>query len=167
MTKQTPNERLDERDADERLLEVVSAAMPGADADTRAIVMACAGLFSSVAYADREFSEAEVEQIQRLLGDIRGLDPAGARAITASLKAQVVELSNVHRSRFCRTLAELGDRDLRLHVLELLLQLAAADDEISQDEVATLRQTTTSLGLSQDDYNRLQRQHREKLSTLR
>lgn len=153
--------------ADERLHEVVAAALPEADADTVAIVAASAGLLAAVAYADRDFSASEAREIERLFGGIQGLGESGARSILAALQAHRVELANVHTTRFTRTLRELGTRELRLHVLGMLVSLAATDDTISHSEQTTLRQVTRALGLEQDDYNRLQTEHRSKLGTLR
>ena len=159
--------------ADARLRTVVEDAFRQAaggkrpDADAVSIVAACAGLLACVAYADRELSPSELEKAERLLEDVSGITEGGRRAIVAALQAHVVELSSVHAVRFARTLKELGDRDLRLHVLVLLLELAAADDAISPSEVNTLRQVTRALGLAQEDYNLLQIRHREKLAALR
>lgn len=158
--------------ADARLRAVVEDAFRRAsagkrpDADTVSIVAACAGLLACVAYADRTFSASELEKTERLLADVSGIDDTGRRAIVAALQAHVVELSSVHAVRFARTLKELGDRDLRLHVVVLLLELAAADDHIAPSEVNALRQVTRALGLSQDDYNLLQSRHRAKLAAL-
>jgi uncharacterized tellurite resistance protein B-like protein len=153
--------------ADARLHAAVQSALPGADADTIAIVSACAGLLATVAYADREFSATEREHVRALLATVSGIGPAGAEAIASVVEAQVLELSTVHATRFTRTLKELGDRDLRLHVLEMLIELCAADDELKSQEVVLLRQTTSSLGLEQDDYNRLQAVHKDKLDKPR
>jgi uncharacterized tellurite resistance protein B-like protein len=153
--------------ADERLHEVVTRALPRADADTIAIVAASAGLLAAIAYADRDFSEPEAREIERLFGGIEGLNAPGAQAIVRALEAHRIELANVHTTRFTRTLRELGTRELRLHVLGMLVSLAATDDTISHSEQTTLRQVTRALGLEQDDYNRLQAEHREKLGTLR
>lgn len=153
--------------ADQRLLEVVKRALPRADADTLSIVAACAGLLAGVAYADRHFSDQEVDGIGRLLATVEGIGPEGSQAIVQALKAHVVELSSVHAARFARTLKELGDRDLRLHLLGMLLDVAGVDEQIKHAEVTTLRQLTSALGLTQDDYNRLQSEHRHKLDLLR
>jgi uncharacterized tellurite resistance protein B-like protein len=153
--------------ADERLRRVVSGALPGADADTVSVVAACAGLLAGVAYADRDFSDAEARDIERLLSPVNGLDAAGKGAIVQALRAHVIELASVHTMRFSRTLRELADPDLRLHVLGMLVELAGGDDHLSHAEVNTLRQITRALGLTQDDYNRLQDEHRHKLGTLR
>jgi uncharacterized tellurite resistance protein B-like protein len=158
---------MDDTAADERLREVVSRALPKADRDTVAIVSACAGLLAGVAYADRDFSASEAREIERLLGGIEGIGPGGIPAIVQALEQHRVELSSVHAVRFARTLSDLGTLELRLHVLGMLVSLAATDDTISHSEVNTLRQVTRALGLEQADYNRLQSEHRQKLETLR
>lgn len=149
--------------ADAHLHAAVSAALPGADAETIAIVSACAGLLATVAFADRELSAPEREQVRAALATVSGIGPTGAEAIARVLETLVLELSTVHATRFTRTLKELGDRDLRLHVLGMLIDLCAVDAELKSQEVVLLRQTTAALGLEQDDYNRLQAVHRDKL----
>ena len=153
--------------ADARLHEVVQKALKGADDATVAIVAACAGLLACVGYADRELSEGELSKAGHLLATVEGIGPEGSRAIVQAIQAHVVELSSVHTTRFARTLKELGHRELRLHILGMLLELAAVDDHVSHSEVNTLRQVTRALGLTQDDYNHLQSEHRQKLGTLR
>jgi uncharacterized tellurite resistance protein B-like protein len=153
--------------ADARLRDVVKGALTGADEDTVAIVAACAGLLACTAYADRTFSAEEKEKAGALLTSIQGIGPEGSRAIVLALEGHVVELSSVHAMRFSSTLKERGSHELRLHILGMMVELAAADDEISQSEVNTLRQVTRALGLTQNDYNRLQSAHRGKLATLK
>lgn len=159
--------------ADAQLRAVVKQAFAQAstgasvDEDTISIVTACAGLLACVGYADRRLSRDELDRTERLLSSVGGLDARGRQAIVAALEANVVELSSVHAVRFARTLKELGDRELRLHVVAMLLDLASADEQIAHAEVNTLRQVTQGLGLTQDDYNRLQSHHKQKLATLR
>lgn len=149
--------------ADAELQAAVRAALPAADADTVAVVSACAGLLAVVAYADREFSAVERERVRHQLETVSGIGAGGASAVAAVLEAHVVELSTVHATRFTRVLKELGDRELRLHVLEMLVELCAHDEQLRQAEVVLLRQTAASLGLEQEDYNRLQAAHAHKL----
>jgi uncharacterized tellurite resistance protein B-like protein len=158
---------MDDKTADALLTQVVRRAMPQADADTVSIVAAFAGLLANVAYADRNFSPDEARAIERMLGEIPGIEAEGTPEIVRALEKHRVELSSVHAVRFARTLNELGTLELRLHVLGMLVSLAAADDTIKPSEVNTLRQVTRALGLEQADYNRLQSEHRQKLGTPR
>jgi uncharacterized tellurite resistance protein B-like protein len=146
---------------------LIEGCLPDADEDTRKIVVAVAGLFGCVSYADRDFSTTEQRLVENLLQTIVGIDAEAAKRILAALRENIVHISTVEAPRYARTLKQLGDRDLRLHVLDMLLDVAAADHELSQAEVVMLRQTTNALGLEQSDYNVLQGKHRALLAALR
>jgi uncharacterized tellurite resistance protein B-like protein len=151
----------------EALEAAVRRELPEADPETIQVVSAMTGLLGAVAYADRNFSGAEEERLLIELARIHGMTADGARAIAATLRKHVLAVSSVGIPHYCRALRELGDRELRLEVLEALLGLAAADGVIDQAEVNLVRQVTSSLGLSQDDYNEAQARHRGKLASLR
>lgn len=151
----------------ETLEAAVRHELGGADAETVAIVTAIAGLLGSIAYADRQITEAEQRLVLAELSRIQGLDAHGAQAILRTLTEHIVSVSTLERPRFTRALLELADRDLRYQVLGLLVDLAAVDGTISLEEVNMLRSITTALGLTQHDYNELQAQHRERLRSLR
>jgi uncharacterized tellurite resistance protein B-like protein len=72
----------------------------------------------------------------------------------------------LHSHTFARELKELTEPHVRVEILDVLVDLAAADGEISLPEVNQLRQITSSLGLSQQDYNASQQRHRDKLTSL-
>jgi uncharacterized tellurite resistance protein B-like protein len=148
------------------LVEGVKTELPDADAETVEIVVAVAGLLSAVAYADRRYSEAEVLRVRAELARLQGMTPAGIDAICRVLDQHARELSTVGVPAFCRSLVELGDRELRLEVLGSLVELAAADGAIETAESNLLRLTTRALGLSQDDYNAAQARHKERLGVL-
>jgi uncharacterized tellurite resistance protein B-like protein len=152
--------------ATDALVESVKSELPGADAETVEIVVAVAGLLSAVAYADRRYTEAEAQRVREELGRLQGMTEAGVSAICGVLAQHARELSTVGVPAFCRSLVELGERELRLEVLESLVGLAAADGVIETAESNLLRLTTRSLGLSQDDYNAAQARHKQRLGVL-
>jgi uncharacterized tellurite resistance protein B-like protein len=100
------------------------------------------------------------------LKSIQGIGDEGAAAVAGVLGANMVEIATVHSTRFTRTLMELGDRDLRRQILELMVEVAVADERLTHDEVKVLRQLTSALGLEQGDYNEIQARHRDKLTVL-
>ena len=153
--------------ADTRLYEVVKETLEGADSDKVAIVAACAGLLACVAYADRDFSPEEAAKASGLLSTVQGIGPEGSHAIVQAMQANVVELTTVHAMRFARTLRDLANHELRLTIVSMLLDLAAVDEDIKLSEVATLRNITGALGLTQEEYNDLQLKYRERLRTVR
>lgn len=149
------------------LARAVRTHLPDVDSETVRIITAIAGLLGGVAYADRQYSQDEAAAVRAQLETIAGLTSRGVESIVASLKEHLVEISTVQSPRYCRTLVELADRDLRLRVLGMLVDIAAADGNLSTEETTLLRNTATSLGLTQSDYNALQNAHRDKLNVLR
>ena len=146
---------------------VVRANMAGTDDVTIRIVVAIAGLLGTVAYADRRFAPEEEQHIRQELDRVQALTPAGVDAVCTALREHIVEISTIEAPFYARELLALADRDLRLQVLDALVDLAAADNEITVTETNLLRLTATALGLTQDDYNACQARHRDKLAVLK
>jgi uncharacterized tellurite resistance protein B-like protein len=145
----------------------VRANMVGSDEETIRIVVAIAGLLGTVAYADRRYGDEEEQRIRQELARIAALTPAGIDAVCAALRRHIVDISTIEAPLYARELLLLADRDLRLEVLEALVDLAAADNEITVAETNLLRLTATALGLTQGDYNAAQLRHRDKLTVLK
>jgi uncharacterized tellurite resistance protein B-like protein len=141
--------------------------LPGADDETVRVVSALAGLLAAVAYADRDYSDAEEVEVRAALGRVHGMTSTGVDAVLDALRRTLVSHVAVEVPRCTRTLRELGDVELRREVLDALVDLAAADGRITTPETNLLRQVTTALGLSQSDYNASQERHRERLSVLK
>jgi uncharacterized tellurite resistance protein B-like protein len=150
-----------------RLAEVVKLALPGADDETQRLVVAVAGLLATVAYADRDYVPAEEARIVQELSRIQGLGDRGVEAIRNVLREHILTIATVEAPIYARELRELGDHEFRREVLDALVDIAAADDEISMAETNVLRTTATALGLSQSDYNASQARHRDKLRILK
>jgi uncharacterized tellurite resistance protein B-like protein len=146
---------------------VIRQHLPEADDETVRVVTAIAGLIGAVAYADREYTSGEEALLRSELGRIHGMTPAGVEAVCSILRLHIVEVATVQLPRYARELLELGDLELRLEVLQVLVDVAASDGQISHLETNVLRQLTTALGLTQHDYNTAQARHRDKLSALK
>lgn len=149
-----------------RLAEVVRAHLGDADEDTVRLVVAVAGLLGTVAYADRDYAAVEEVRIRDVLGRIDRLGPSGVDAICAVLREDIVSIATVEAPRYAREVREHAERDVRREILDALVDVAAADDEITLAETNVLRSTTTALGLSQEEYNASQSRHRDKLRVL-
>ncbi|HEX3597712.1 MAG TPA: TerB family tellurite resistance protein [Polyangiaceae bacterium] len=150
-----------------RLAEAVTTALPQADDDTRRLVVAVAGLLATVAYADRQYAPSEESRIVQELSRVQGLDDDGVAAIRNVLRQHIRIIATVEAPLYARELRELADEEFRLEVLDALVDIAAADDEITIAETNVLRATATALGLSQGDYNASQARHRDKLRILK
>jgi uncharacterized tellurite resistance protein B-like protein len=149
------------------LRDAVRAHLPEADQDALRVVVALCGLLASVAYADRTYSDAEQAHVREALARVHGLDAAGLDAICLLLRDHVRELAVINPQAFARDLREHDELELRREVLDVLVDLAAADGELVLSETNLLRRTTTALGLTPDDYVVSQGRHRDKLGALR
>lgn len=151
----------------EHIDRMIRERLDGADEDTLRLVVAVTGLLACVAYADREYSAAEQALVQQVLGSIQGLSAEAVAAICGALRDHIVEIAASNTQTYTRDLRELGDRELRREVLDALVDLAAADGELSVPETELLRRTAAAIGLSQDDYLGSQARYRERLSVLK
>ncbi|MGB8329089.1 MAG: TerB family tellurite resistance protein [Polyangiales bacterium] len=153
-------------EARDRLAEIVEQYLSDADDATRRIVTAVAGLLAKVAYADGHYSAQEESTIQKELSRVHGLSQAGVDAICGLLADQISHVALLGDHDWTRDLRDLADRELRLEVLEVLVEMAVADEVLKHDEQTQLRRIAKALSLTQDEYNSLQMKHRDKLSTL-
>jgi uncharacterized tellurite resistance protein B-like protein len=153
-------------DRDHPLAVAVRAQMPDAAEETQRVVTAVAGLLASVAYADREFSEPEQAAIGAELARIHDMTEDGAERVVAILARDIQPIVANGDHGWVRDLRELTSREQRLEILDVLLDLAAADGVIDHAEVNYLRRLSTQLGLEQREYNAAQARHRDKLGLL-
>lgn len=152
---------------DDALLSIVREHMPDADEGEVRIVAAVAGLVGCVAYADGEYRRDEAAEVERLLGRIHDLPRAAVEAICDLLDSRIAELSRGEVHPHARAIKQGTEREARIEVLEVLMDLAAADGEITVEETELLRRVAKLLGLSVDEYVNAQARHRDKLSVLR
>lgn len=150
-----------------RLEHAVRTCLPQGDDDTVRMVTALAGLLASVAYADRSLSAEEVAHARSALAGVHGFDASGIDAILKVLQEHLHELATINPQAFTRELRDGAEVEVRREVLDVLVDLAAADGSVTHDETNLLRRTTAALGLSPDDYVISQARHREKLSRAR
>jgi uncharacterized tellurite resistance protein B-like protein len=149
------------------LERTIRAAMPDATDDSASVVAAVAGLLLQVAYEDRPYLDSEEAHIRAELARVEGLRPGGADAICAVLRQHAPVIATIEAREYARTLADRTDKEFRLGVLDMLVDVAAADDSISVVETNLIRRVAERLGLSQNDVNVSQTRHRDKIAALR
>lgn len=150
-----------------QLAALIRVHMDSADDDDVRIATAIAGLFATIAYADREYAAEERTRIRDDLTRMQTLPSAGVNAVCALLDEHIVELSASNTQSYTRDLCELLDVESRREVLTVLVDLAAADGTISHSESNLLRRVTNALALTPDDYLAAQAAHRDRLPTLK
>ena len=114
----------------------------------------------------REQAVQEEATIQKELGRVHGLSQAGIDAICGLLADQISHVALLGDHDWTRDLRDLAGRELRLEVLEVLVEMAVADEVLKHEEQVQLRRIAKALSLTQDDYNAIQARHRDKLSGL-
>jgi uncharacterized tellurite resistance protein B-like protein len=151
----------------ERVDAMIRERLAGVDEETLRLVVAVTGLLACVAYADRDYSAAEQAHVALVLSRVQGLDARAVDAICAALRDHIVEIAASNSNSYTRDLRELGELSLRREVLDSLVDLAAADGELSTPETDLLRRTAAAMGLTPDDYLGSQARYRERLSVLK
>jgi len=154
-------------EARQRLAQIVERYLSDADEATQRIVTAVAGLLAKIAYADGDYSEQEETAIRAELARVHGLSGAGVDAICDLLSDQISQVALLGDHDWTRDLRELASRELRLEVLEVLVEMSVADQVLKQEEQVQLRRIAKALNLTQEEYNSIQARHRDKLSGLK
>ncbi len=148
------------------LYETVRSALDDDDTTTVRIVASVAALLVCVAYADLDYATTEEAVLRRTLERVHGLNDQGVQTILHVVRDHTVTISGGEATSYARELLELTEEDFRLELLDVLLDLAASDDEISVAETNMLRGVAAALGLTQQHYNASQARHRDKLGVL-
>ena len=149
------------------LERTIRDVMRDADAEAVTLVAAVAGLLLQVAYEDRPYLASEEAHIRDELARVQGIRAGGIDAICAVMRQHAATIATIEAREYAKTLADRTDKEFRLAVLDMLVDVAAADDSISVVEVNLIRRIAERLGLSQTDVNDSQGRHRDKLAALR
>ena len=146
---------------------LIRAQLPSADDEAVRLVTAITGLLACVAYADRKYEAAEQAHVEAALRRVEGLDSAAVETICSALRDHIVRIATGNTHAYTRDLRELVDVEIRREVLDVLVDLAAADGEIVLAESDLLRRTAAAMGLTPDDYLASQARYRDRLSLLK
>jgi uncharacterized tellurite resistance protein B-like protein len=133
----------------------------------RARFIACfAFLLGRVAYADLQASAEEVKRIEGLLRQKFHLDAAQAVLICTIAKNQNEMFGSTENYLVAREFKEMSTLAERRDLIDLLFQVAAADESISSAEEAEITQMASELEIHRDEMIEIRgryRRHREVL----
>ncbi|WP_226779201.1 TerB family tellurite resistance protein [Oceaniglobus trochenteri] len=118
------------------------------DPDAR---LALAALLVRIARTDGEYSDVEIDRIDRVLAQRHGMSPFEAAALRRD--AEQVESEAPDTVRFTRAIKEAVDFDDRMQVIEALWDIVLADGVRDEEENALLRLVAPMLGLNDRDSN--------------
>jgi uncharacterized tellurite resistance protein B-like protein len=113
---------------------------------------AFAYLLGRVAHADREVTEAETARMEELVRTTGAVSPEQATLVVEIAKAQNRLFGHVENFLVTRELREGASEVQRRALLDCLFAVSAAEDGISGEEEAQVRQIASELGFSHPEY---------------
>ena len=125
------------------------AAMPEEQARYLAAV---AYLLGRVAHADEHISEAETARMEALVLEAGAVSPSQVTLVVEIAKAQNRLFGHVENFLVTRELRDLATGEQRRRLLDCLFSVAAAEEGISAQEEAQVRQIASELGFSHAEY---------------
>jgi uncharacterized tellurite resistance protein B-like protein len=152
--------------ASEELRALVARSMPGADPHSVAVVGALAGLLATVAHVDRRYSDEEEAHVRTALAQVHGMSAGSLDGVCELLRTRMAELAHESLQTYTRVLYEGLERSARLEVLDVLMELGAADEVLDMAETTLLRRIARGLGLADEEYTFAQQRFKERLSLL-
>lgn len=118
------------------------------DPDAR---LALAALLVRLARADGDYSEDEIQRIDKVLAKRHALSPFEATALRRD--AETLEAEAPDTVRFTRAIKDAVDYDNRISVIEAMWQVVLADGVRDHEENTLMRLAANLLGVSDRDSN--------------
>ena len=131
--------------AEAQLEQVVRERMEGASHDSVAVVVAMAGLLARVAFADRQYTEQEARRVRDERQLVLGFSERDVDAVCAALEQHIDTVGAGPIERYTDVLRGHLDVHMRADTVKVLVELAAADEEIAPAEESVIRATARSL----------------------
>ena len=108
------------------------------------------GLMAKVAHVDDNVSEAEFKAMVQALRTHWDVDEVAAVFITEVAVSEAAKQLDHHRT--VRQFASYTSREERLHFLDVLFAIAAADGRATHDEIEEIRAIANTLYLAREDF---------------
>jgi len=156
----------DTPDSDNRLeeIETVLAGLGTA----RARHLACfAYILTRPARADHVVTDGEASQMQEILVRHAGVDEAQAAAIVRVAREAARQSGGTEDFIITREFERSASREEKLHLLDCLFEISAADASILTVEDNEIRRVASELRLDHSAYIDVRRKHLEHLEVLR
>lgn len=118
-------------------------------AEARKLALA-GGLLAEVARIDQQVSDAEADSVTTALAAGWQISPTGAAVVSAAALAESADGLDFYR--LCEEFANSTTVEERIHFLDALFAVAAADGAISSEESAAISRITYSIKLPHDQF---------------
>lgn len=130
-------------------------------------IAAFAYILGRVAYADRDISGDETVVMTHLVTELGKVPEEQAALVVEIAKKQNELFGGTENFLVTREFRDLSSRDQREELLHCLFAVAAADDSITSDEEAQVRQIASELGLDQKEFVRVRSAYNNKREVVR
>jgi uncharacterized tellurite resistance protein B-like protein len=156
----------DTPDADNRLQEIEAVLAPlGTE---RARHLACfAYILTRPARADHAVTDGEAARMRAIVVRHAGVTEKEAEAIVGVARNAARQSGGTEDFIITREFARSATRDEKLHLLDCLFEIGAADASILTVEDNEIRRVASELKLEHADYIAVRRKHLEHLEVLR
>ncbi len=142
-------------------------ALEEMDGERARFIAAFAYLLGRVANADLDISADETREMEEIVRRFGELPEEQAVLIVEIAKSQNRLFGGTEDFQVAREFKRLSDRAQREELLHCLFAVSAADDEISGDEEARIRQIADELSFSHGDYISVRSTYNDKRSVMR
>jgi uncharacterized tellurite resistance protein B-like protein len=130
----------------------IAAELDALPPDQARYLAAFAYLLGRVAHADRQVSAAETARMEELVRESAALSADQATLVVEIAKGQNRLFGHVENFLVTRELREGATVEQRRALLDCLFSVSAAEDGISGEEEAQVRQIASELGFSHPEY---------------
>lgn len=121
-------------------------------------------VLARVASADLEISEEETAEMERLVTLLASLSAGEAALVVQIAKTQSHVLGDTENYVVTREFRRIATREQRVHLLQCLYAVAAADGTISGGETSVIASIAEELGFTRAEANALRSRYREQLA---
>jgi uncharacterized tellurite resistance protein B-like protein len=135
--------------------------------DRARYLAAFAYILSRVARADLKVSSEETRAMEQILVEYGGVSEDQAILVVQIARHQNLLFGGTENFLVTREFNKISTYEQKLALLDCLFRVAAAEDLISTVEDNEIRQVTSELGLSHDDFIAIRSRHRDQLGVLR
>ena len=145
----------------------IAAQLERLEPDDAKFLASFAYVLARVASADLKITEEETAEMERLVTLLASLSEGEAALVVQIAKTQSNVLGDTENYVVTREFRRIASREQRVHLLQCLYAVAAADGTISGGETSVIASIAEELGFTRAEANALRAEYRDKLSELR
>ena len=148
-------------------LEEIERELEGLDPDRARFIALFAYILGRVARADHKVTDAEREEMSRIIAGHAGIPAAQAHIVATIATAHGLKHGGTEDFLVTREFARIASREERLALLDCLYALSSADRSIVTLEDNEVRRIASELNLEHADFIRARTAYVQHLEVLR